>query len=88
MKGVPMVYRNWTITTYSTFLGYQVQFTSPIGHSHYTSPCFATDDDAMAYARTRIDHFLNCVQPHFAVETILQASCNADDVAGRPEWFI
>jgi hypothetical protein len=83
-----MVYRSWTITTYSTFLGYQVQFTSPIGQAHYTSPCFATDEDAVAYARTRIDHFLNRVQPHFAVETILQPTGSAEEIASRPEWFI
>jgi hypothetical protein len=83
-----MVYRSWIITTYSTFLGYQVQFTSPIGQAHYTSPCFATDEDAVAYARTRIDHFMNRLQPHFAVETILQASAGAEEVAGHPEWFI
>jgi hypothetical protein len=83
-----MVYRDWTITTYAAFLGFQVQFTSPIGQAHYTSPCFATDDDAVSYARTRIDHFLNRVQPHFAVETIRHASGSADEVAGRLEWFI
>jgi hypothetical protein len=92
LKRIPMVYRNWTITTYSTFLGYQVQFTSPIGQAHYTSPCFPTDEDAVAYARTRIDHFLNRVQPHFAVETVLPGSSGVDligeVVPSRLEWVI
>jgi hypothetical protein len=87
-----MVYRNWTITTYATFLGYQARFTSPIGQAHYTSPCFATDQDAVAYAQTRIDHFLNRAQPHFAVETILSASGTTElpeDISStHSDWVI
>jgi hypothetical protein len=55
-----MVYRDWTITTYSTFLGYLVQYVSPIGTAHHTSPYFPTDDQAVAYAQTRIDYLLEC----------------------------
>ena len=55
-----MVYRNWTITTYSTFLGYLVQYTSPFGQSHHTSPNFPNDEDALVYARAQIDLLMEC----------------------------
>ncbi len=55
-----MLYRNWNITVYSTYLGYLAQYTSPIGQTHHTSACFPTDRQATAYAQVQIDHLLRC----------------------------
>lgn len=55
-----MLYRNWNITVYSTYLGYLAQYTSPIGNTHHTSACFSTDKQAISYAQVQIDHLLRC----------------------------
>ena len=55
-----MLYRNWNITVYSTYLGYLAQYTSPIGNTHHTSACFPTDKQAISYAQVQIDHLLRC----------------------------
>ena len=63
-----MEYRNWKITAQVTFLGYLVQYVSPFGQAHRTSPYFPTDEQAIAYARTRIDYLLDCEQSHFDLD--------------------
>jgi hypothetical protein len=70
-----MVYRNWTITTYSTFLGYLVQYVSPIGTAHHTSPCFPTDEQAISYAQTRIDYLLECERRQLDSAEVASTGC-------------
>jgi hypothetical protein len=55
-----LVYRGWVIDTHASFLGYCAQYTSPIGRSHQTAACFETDQQAIAYAQTLVDHLLRC----------------------------
>ena len=54
-----MIYRNWTITVYSTYLGYLAQYTSPIGQTHHTSACFLPIDKPLRILGA-IDHLLRC----------------------------
>ena len=60
-----MVYRNWTITAHPTFLGYLVQYVSPIGQAHHASGPFPTDQSAISYACSRIDYIVDCQRSHF-----------------------
>ncbi len=57
-----MIYRNWNITTFSTYLGYLAQYTSPTGQAHHTSACFPSNEQAVSYAQTLIDYLLRCEQ--------------------------
>ncbi len=60
-----MNYRNWKITTYPSFLGFFVQYTSPIGQTHQTSAAFTTDQQAISYAQRTIDYLLDCERLRF-----------------------
>ncbi len=73
-----MVYRGWRIKAYPTFLGYLVQYTSPIGEAHQTSPCFPTDESAQSYARAVIDQLCDHGGPRFEVRN---AACGPDPLA-------
>lgn len=70
-----MVYRNWNITTFSTYLGYLAQYTSPTGQAHHTSACFPTNDQAVSYAQTQIDYLLRCERSRTSQEPAAPAQC-------------
>jgi hypothetical protein len=55
-----MLYRGWKISAHPTYLGFFAQFTSPLGQPHQTSSGFLTDEQAIAYARSRIDSLIEC----------------------------
>jgi hypothetical protein len=61
-----MLYRNWKIRVYPSFLGYFVQYVSPSGQAYQTSACFHTDAQAISYAQTRVDYLLDCERLRFA----------------------
>lgn len=70
-----MMYRNWTITTFATYLGYLAQYTSPTGQAHHTSACFSTDEQAQSYVRSKIDHLLACETSRIHQGDLTQRKC-------------
>jgi hypothetical protein len=70
-----MNYRNWKIKAYSSFLGYFVRYTSPIGQTHYSSDWFTTDEQAISYAQRWIDYLLECERCRFEDSGAPPAAC-------------
>lgn len=70
-----MIYRNWTISTFSTYLGYLAQYVSPTGQAHHTSACFATNEQAVAFAQARIDYLLQCERSRWQSRDAAAAQC-------------
>lgn len=73
-----MNYRNWTIKAYSSFLGYFVRYTSPIGQTHFTSDWFNTNEQAISYAQSCVDFLLECERSRFETAVPPQAFCSAN----------
>jgi hypothetical protein len=53
-----MDYRGWTIKIFTTYHGYSAHYISPIGQEFNTSDCFGSEEQALWYARSRIDGIL------------------------------
>ena len=70
-----MLYRGWKISAYATFLGFFAQFTSPIGQPHQTSTGFPTDENALSYARARIDYLIDCQRLCLDTAKVVPAPC-------------
>jgi hypothetical protein len=70
-----MTYRNWQIQTYSTFLGYLAQCTSPVGQAVRTSDCFQTDEQALSYARLMVDYLVDCERSRLTAGHAVAPSC-------------
>jgi hypothetical protein len=70
-----MIYRTWNITTFSTYLGYLAQYTSPTGQAHHTSACFPSNEQAVSYAQTQIDYLMRCERSRTRQEAAPRARC-------------
>jgi hypothetical protein len=70
-----MNYGNWKITVYPSFLGYFAQYLSPTGQAHYTSAYFATEQQALSFAQSRVDQLLECERLRFEPITVGKTNC-------------